>query len=212
MLVRPWDRVEDPTVWRPILGGRRFGELVAAGRGRDVAVVVPTPYSLAGDEVVIHLARTNPVWSAIEENPRVVLSVHADDSYIPGTWKAIGDEDPTVGIPTTLMAVVQVTGSVAPIDDPDELLAVLRTTLLDHGDTDLADPRVHLRQLGSIRALRLPLDEVVAKVKAAGNLDEAHRAAIAGHLDARGGPHDAAAARHVRAVGPGEVAAGGPRS
>lgn len=198
MLVRPWDREPSPERWRPILAARRFGDLVAAGRGRDVAVVVPTPYSLVDDEVLIHLAHTNPVWAAIDENPRVVLSVSADDAYVPGTWKAIADEDPTLGIPTTLMAVVQVTATVTPIDDPDELLAVLRATLADHGDTELADPAAHRRLLGGIRAVRLPLTEVVAKVKAAGNLDAEHRAAIAHRLDARGGPHDAAAARHVR--------------
>jgi transcriptional regulator len=206
VLVRPWDRELDPERWRPVLAARRFGDLVAAGHGRDVAVVVPTPYALVGDEVLVHLARTNPVWAAIDENPRVVLSVSADDVYVPGTWKATGDEDPTLGVPTTLMAVVQVTATVAPIDDPDDLLEVLRATLADHGDTELADPEVHRRLLGGIRAIRLPLTEVVAKVKAAGNLDRPHREAIAHHLDARGGPHDAAAARHVRArpAGPGE--------
>jgi transcriptional regulator len=198
VLVQPWDRVTDPEVWRPILAARRFGDLVASGRGRDVAVVVPTPYSLVGDEVLIHLARQNPVWSAIDENPRVVLSVSADDVHVPGTWKAIGDEDPALGVPTTLMAVVQITATVTPIDDPAALLEVLRGTLADHGDTELADPEVHHRLLGAIRAIRLPLGEVVAKVKAAGNLDAPHRAAVAGRLDARGGPHDAAAARHVR--------------
>lgn len=200
MLVRPWDRELDPDRWRPILAARRFGHLVAAGRGRDVAVVVPTPYSLVGDEVLIHLARTNPVWAAIDENPRVVLSVSADDTYVPGTWKAIGEEDPALGVPTTLMAVVQVTAAVTPIDEPDALLEVLRGTLADHGDTELAAPTVHASLLGAIRAVRLPLTEVVAKVKAAGNLDGEHRAAIAARLDARDGPHDAAAARHVRAV------------
>lgn len=198
MLVRPWDRELDPARWRPILAARRFGDLVAAGRGRDVAVVVPTPYSLVGDEVFIHLAHNNPVWATIEENPRVVLSVSADDAYVPGTWKAIGDEDPALGIPTTLMAVVQVTATVTVVDDPDELLEVLRGTLGDHGDVDLADPSVHRRLLSGIRAIRLPLTEVTAKIKAAGNLDAPHRAAIADHLEARSGPHDAAAAAHVR--------------
>lgn len=203
MLVRPWDRALDADEWRPILAARRFGDLVAGGRDRDVPVVVPTPYSLVGDEVLIHLAAVNPVWAAIEEHPRVVLSVSADDAYVPGSWKAIDDEDPALGIPTTLMAVVQVTATVAPIDEADELLEVLRGTLADHGDRDLADPSVHERLLGSIRAIRLPLTEVVAKVKAAGNLDAPHRDAVAERLDARGGRHDAAAAAHVRRRGAG---------
>ena len=38
---------------------------------------------------------------ALAENPRVLLSVADDWAFIPSAWKAIGDEDPTLGIPTT---------------------------------------------------------------------------------------------------------------
>lgn len=198
MLVRPWDRSLDPAEWRPILAARRFGHLVAAGRDRDVPVVVPTPYTLHGDHVLIHFATTNPIWPALEEQPASVLSVSADDTYVPGVWKAIGDEDPTLGIPTTFMAVVQVTGEVELLEDPDDLLDLLRTTVADHGDHDLADPEVHRRLLGAIRGLRLPLTEVVAKVKVGGNLDDAHLAAVVDRLEERDGPGDRAAAAHAR--------------
>lgn len=33
-------------------------------------VVVPTQFVLGEEEVVSHLARPNPIWAAIEENPR----------------------------------------------------------------------------------------------------------------------------------------------
>ena len=41
----------------------------------------------------------------------MVLSVAGDWSYIPSAWKAIGDEDPRFGIPTTYYAGVQLTGT-----------------------------------------------------------------------------------------------------
>ena len=37
------------------------------------------------------------------------MSVAGDWAFIPGAWKAIGDEDPARGIPTTYYAAVQVT-------------------------------------------------------------------------------------------------------
>ena len=51
----------------------KFGELIAAGRNRDVPVVVPTQFVLIGDEVLVHLLRPNPIWMAIAENPNVLL-------------------------------------------------------------------------------------------------------------------------------------------
>ena len=81
--------------------------------GRDVAVVVPTQFVLDGDDVVLHLARPNPIWAAIEENERVVLSIAGDWAFVPSSWKAIGDEDPARGIPTTYYAAVQLIGAAA---------------------------------------------------------------------------------------------------
>ena len=63
-------------------------------------VISPTPFVLEPDDtVLLHLATPNPIWAAIEENPLVVLAVIGDVAYIPGPWKAIGDEDPALGDP-----------------------------------------------------------------------------------------------------------------
>ena len=73
---------------------------MAAGRGRDVPVVVPTQFTLRSpQQVALHLARPNPIWAALEENPLVVLSVAGDWAYVPAAWKAVGDEDPRRGVP-----------------------------------------------------------------------------------------------------------------
>lgn len=75
MLVHPWDAAQDADEARQFLAVQGFGQLIASGHGRPVAVVVPTQYVLDGPDVVLHLARPNPVWAAIEENPAVLLSV-----------------------------------------------------------------------------------------------------------------------------------------
>lgn len=72
---------------------------------------VPTQFLLIEDTVWLHLARPNPVFQALFENPNVVLSIAGDWAYIPDAWKAIGEEDPRSGIPTTYYAAVQLIGT-----------------------------------------------------------------------------------------------------
>jgi transcriptional regulator len=55
----------------------------------------------------------------------------------------------------------------------------------------------HPRKIESILGISIAVDSVSAKFKYGGNVDEAHRLAVVAHLEARDGPGDAAAARHV---------------
>jgi transcriptional regulator len=56
----------------------------------------------------------------------------------------------------------------------------------------------------SILGITIALEEVSAKFKYGGNVDEAHRLAVVDHLRQRNGPGDTAAAGHVlRRLGPG---------
>jgi transcriptional regulator len=198
VFIHEWDAgTEDE--WRAFVDAHGFGELIAAGRDRDLPVVVPTQFVLSGDEVVLHLLRRNPIWAAIEENPNVLLCVSGDWAYIPSDWKVIGDEDPTEGIPTTYYASVQLAGRVQPIDEPEGIAEVLREQLTSlQPETDVIDPEQHGAKLRAIRAMRIDVVEVRAKFKYGGNVDDAHRQAVAERLDARDGPGDRAAAAHVR--------------
>jgi transcriptional regulator len=186
--------------WRSFLAAHAFGELVAAGRGRDVAVVVPTQFVLAGDEVLIHLVKANPVWKALEENPHVVLCVSGDWAYIPSSWKVIGDEDPTMGIPTTYYASVQLTGVAEVVAEPEDVAAVLRAQLADlQPDVAVVDPTEHGNKLRAIQAMRIRITAVRSKFKYGGNVDAAHRLAVAERLADRDAPGDRAALAHLRA-------------
>jgi transcriptional regulator len=198
MLVHPWDATEGDDEWRAFVDAQAFGQLIASGRDRDVPVVVPTQYVLETDEVILHLARPNPVWRAIEENPTVLLSVAGDWAFVPSDWKAIEDEDPAVGIPTTYYAAVQLRCEATVVDDNEGKLAILRRQLgVFEPEVGHADPAVHERKLPGIRGLRLSIREVTGKFKYGGNVDDAHRLAIAERLTAREGPGDAAARAHL---------------
>ena len=202
MYIAPADASLGEAEWRPFVEATGFGHLVAAGRGRDIPVVVPTQFVLSGDAVRLHLVRTNPLFEAINENARVLLSVAGDWAFIPSAWKAIDDEDPELGIPTTYYAAVQLTGTATVHDerqDPGSVAAVLRQQLdALQPDIAVADPAMaHPRQIQSILGISIAVESVAAKFKYGGNVDEAHRLAVVDHLGERQGPGDAAAAGHV---------------
>ena len=204
MLVHPWDAPLDTDEVLTFVRAQGFGHLVVPGR-REVPVVVPTQFVLDDEartaefpDVLLHLARPNPVWSALEENPTVVLSVAGDWAYVPSAWKAIDDEDPALGIPTTYYGAAQIVGAAAVLDDDEDKLDVLRRQLaVLEPDVAHADPSVHARRLAGIRAIRITVREVTGKFKYGGNVDARHRAAVADRLAARGGPGDEAARGHL---------------
>jgi transcriptional regulator len=194
VLIHEWDASTDDTEWRAFVATHGFGDLVAGGRGRDLPVVVPTQFVLSGDEVLLHLVRNNPIWSAIDENPNVLLCVAGDWAFIPSSWKVVGEEDPAYGIPTTYYAAVQIEGRASVMREPDEVAAVLRVQLgALQPEERVVDPSEHGPRLKAITGMRIEITAVRAKFKYGGNVDRAHRAAVAERLAERDGPGDAAA-------------------
>ena len=64
---------------------------------------------------------------------------------------------------------------------------------------EIADPlSAHAARLGTIRAIRIVIEQVRAKFKYGGNVDVAHREAVIAALESRGRPGDLAAARQTR--------------
>jgi len=199
VLIHPWDASASQDEWVSFVRAQQFGHLVAAGRGRDVPVVVPTQFALASPELVLlHLARPNPIWDALAENAAVLLSVAGDWAYIPAAWKALGDEDPRMGVPTTYYAAVQLIGDATIVDDADGKAEILRAQLaVTEPGSGVADPIEHGRRLNGIRGIRIAVREVRAKFKYGGNVDAEHRAEVARRLAERHGPGDTAALGHL---------------
>jgi transcriptional regulator len=208
MYIAGVDRSVDESEWRPFVESQGFGHLVAPGMGLDYPVVVPTQFVFEGQEVIFHLAGPNPALAALEDNPKALISIAGDWAFVPSAWKAIGDEDPAMGIPTTYYAAVQLLGRATVVSDPAAVSEVLRRQLgAIQPDIPIADPeQAHQSRLRSIRAVVLTVDEVRAKFKYGGNVDEAHRLAVIERLRERNGPGDLAAAAHTvrRMASPGD--------
>ena len=203
MFIAPVDATRGEDEWRPFVLAHPFGHLVApGGPDRELPIVVPTQFVLEGDTVWLHLVRANPIFTALAENPRVLLSVADDWAFIPSSWKAVGDEDPALGIPTTYYGAVQLSGAATVHDErtaPGSVAAILRRQLATfQPDVEVADPgQSHAPQLLGILGISINVEQVSAKFKYGGNVDEPHRRVVAERLRARGGPGDDAAAGHV---------------
>ena len=203
MFIAPADATRGEDEWRSFVTSHPFGHLVApGGPGRGLPVVVPTQFVLEDRTVWLHLVRANPIFGALAENPRVLLSVADDWAFIPSSWKAIGDEDPALGIPTTYYGAVQLAGTATVYDErsaPGSVAAILRRQLgTFQPEVDVADPgQAHATKLLGILGISIDVEQVSAKFKYGGNVDEAHRRSVVEHLHERGASGDDAAAEHV---------------
>ena len=145
MFIAPADATRSEDEWRTFISSHPFGHLVApGGTGRDLPVVVPTQFVLEQRTVWLHLVHANPIFTALAENPRVLLSVADDWAFIPSSWKAIDGEDPALGIPTTYYGAVQLFGTATVHDErtaPGSVAAILRRQLgTFQPGVDVADP------------------------------------------------------------------------
>ena len=205
MLVHPWDAPSHDDEWRAVLHEFDFGQLIApGGPDRELPVVVPTHFIFDGENTIeLHLARPNPVWAALAERPRALLTVVADYVYVPATVNADAGDDPALGVPTSYYAAVQAEVDVEIVDDPVAKASILARQLrhFEREDSTRVTPSIDVesdvRQMPGIRGLQLTITGVNAKFKFGGNKTREHRAEIAASLQSRNGPMDAAAARRL---------------
>jgi transcriptional regulator len=203
MLIHPWDQASREE-WQSFLAATDFGQLVTAGLVDGYPVVVPTHFVYDGHEtVLLHLARPNPVWRALDADPHVVLALAADYTYVDAAWNADPGTDPTVGVPTSYYTGIQLLCRAEVVDDPDEKAALLAVQLahFEPDDSTRVTPSTAVesdrRLMPGIRGLRLHVEQVRAKMKYGGNKSLDQRAEIAGHLADRDGPMDRVAREHL---------------
>jgi transcriptional regulator len=78
MLIHPWDGAISETEWRDWLAGHDFGQLAVNDLDNGAPHVIPTHLAVDSDTLLVHLARPNKFWAAIQARPIVVMSVVDD--------------------------------------------------------------------------------------------------------------------------------------
>ncbi|MEV0535155.1 FMN-binding negative transcriptional regulator [Kitasatospora sp. NPDC050463] len=193
MLIRSWDRGDEPE-WRAWLAqGRDFGLLAANGPPGQGPVLVPTHFLLDVErgEVLLHLAKPNPLFAAVRADPEVTLAVTDDYAFAPGHWRG----EP--GTPTSYYASVQFACTAEIVEDAAGKAAILNRQLA-HFQPETPATRVvpgeepFGRLLSGVRGLRLTVRTVRAKFKYDDKKAVAEQQAVADRLAERGQGLDAA--------------------
>ena len=204
MLIHPWDEATREE-WQRVLAAADFGQLITAGHVDGFPVVVPTHFLYDGDStVLLHLARPNPVWKALDADPHVVLALTGDYTYVEAEWNTEPGHRPGVRRAHVVLhrraAALPRRGRRRPGREgrdpapPSSTTSSRPTPSASHRRPDNESDR---RQLPGIRGLRLHLEGVRAKMKYGGNKTPEHRREIADHLAERDGPMDSAARDHL---------------
>lgn len=205
MLIHPWDAALDEAEWQSWLAGTdRFGILAVNNLDPAAAPpMVPTHFTHKGRELLLHLARPNPVWPHLEAAAEVRLTVIGDYAYIPTYWRAKAGGPDEDGVPTSYYSSVQFVCRPTIVDDPDGKARILATQLDDfqpegrHADVAVGeDP--YGRMLPGIRGIRLEVLRVEAKFKYDDANPVEHRERVVANLEERRHGLDTAAAAQQR--------------
>ena len=205
MLIHPWDAALDAAEWQSWLASTdRFGMLAVNNLDPAQApLVLPTHFTLAGGELLLHLARPNPVWPHLEAAAEVRLTVIGDYAYIPTYWRAKAGGPDEDGVPTSYYSAVQFVCRPMVVDDPQGKAEILAAQLADlqpegrHAEMAV-DEAPYGRMLPGIRGVRLTVSRVEAKFKYDDHNPVEHRERVVGRLEERGRGLDGGAATQQR--------------
>ena len=212
MFIQPWDAALNDSEWREWLKSTdRFGALAVNNRDpAEAPFVLPTHFTLAGDVLLVHLARPNPVWPHLEAARQVRLTIIGDYAYIPTYWRAKAGGSDENGVPTSYYATVQFVCRPTVVDDPNDKAELLTAQLADfqpegrHAEVAVDSPP-YGRMLSGIRGIRMDVLRVEAKFKYDDHNPVDHRERVIGLLGQRAHGLDSGAAlqqrRRLDAVG-----------
>jgi transcriptional regulator len=205
MLIHPWDAALEPAEWQDWLATtERFGVLAVNNFDPGQApLVLPTHFTLAGDELLMHFARPNPVWPHLKAAAEVRLAVTGDYAYIPSYWRAKAGGPDEDGVPTSYYSAVQFVCRPTVVDDAEGKAEILAEQLADlqpegRHPTVAVAAAPYGRMLSGIRGVRLAVLRVEAKFKYDDANPVEHRERTIDRLEQRGQGLDARAAAQQR--------------
>ncbi|MHA6643327.1 FMN-binding negative transcriptional regulator [Mesorhizobium sp. A623] len=191
----PLFRETRPDVLHALIRAHPFGLLISSGQ--DGPTANPLPFVL--DDAVephgrlrVHLARANPQWRVLADNPgtTVLVVFQGVDSYITPSWYETKRETGKV-VPTWNYAMVQVRGTAHVIEDAAWLAQQIGDLTGLHENkrqepwavSDAPDAYIQ-SQIKGIVGIEIDIVEISGKWKVSQNRPVADRAGVAAGLDA----------------------------
>jgi len=182
-------------------------ELVTTG-GDGYPVATLMPFLRDGDRVLMHMARGNAHWRAIEPGTPALAIVAGAQAYVSPSWYATKREHGRV-VPTWNYSAVHLTGRVTAHHE-EAWLRDLVERLTDRHESHRADrwsvddaPADYVtKQLRAIVGVELVVERVEAKAKLSQNRSDEDRAGVVEGLEATGAERDAQVAADMRRVDP----------
>lgn len=189
MYVPPFNALDDEAAIRSLVAAARTGWLVTtAPDGVPLATLLPLLWR--DDVVVMHMARANPQWRAIEPESPGLIIVPGPEAYVSPSWYASKREHGRV-VPTWNYSAVHLTGAVTVRQDTEWLRAAV-TDLTDRHEssrdepwavTDAPEPYVD-GQLRGIVGIELVVTRIEGKNKLSQNRSAADRRGVVAGLRA----------------------------
>ncbi|MBB4952567.1 transcriptional regulator [Agrobacterium vitis] len=193
----PHFRQQDTDALFALIEQNPLGLLITSGTGGLIAN--PLPFYLRrrtveseADCLLVHLARANPQWKAIQAGDEVLVSFMGADHYITPNWYATKQESGKV-VPTWNYQIVQVRGKATVYQDATWLMQQV-SALTDQQEATQPRPwavqdapEAFLQaQMRGIVGIEISITAIEGKLKASQNRNEADCTGVRNGLEAEG--------------------------
>jgi transcriptional regulator len=205
----PLHRNENLPELHALIKERVFGLLISNGAEGLIANSVPFVLDTAGSKLgvlKVHLARANPQWRDLGEQPDALVVFQGHDHYITPSWYATKQETGKV-VPTWNYTMVQAKGRAKVMDDAWlgqqilELTQALEQRREQPWAVGDAPADFIAMQRRAIVGLEIEILDIRGKWKTSQNRNAADRAGVISGLDALGDEDSRAMAGIVRETG-----------
>jgi transcriptional regulator len=197
-----FNRMDEPDV-SDFLDAVGTAELVTTGAdGYPVATLMP--FLRDGDRLLMHMARGNPHWQAMDHGCPALAIVAGPQAYVSPAWYAAKREHGRV-VPTWNYSAVHLIGTVSTHHD-EAWLRDLVERLTDRHEADRPDrwsvddapPEFIVKQLRAIVGVELSIERIEAKAKLSQNRSSEDRSGVIAGLEDTGAVRDAQVAQDMR--------------
>ncbi len=199
MYVPYFNALEDLAEIQSLVAAVGSAQLVTTGLdGYPLASLLPVIWEPDRQRLVMHMARANQHWKAIEPSTPCLVVVTGPEAYVSPAWYATKAEHGKV-VPTWNYSAVQFVGRVSVVHEPDWLREAVSSLSdlhesrresagLEGWSVDDAPEKYVAGQLRAIVGIEVGIEKVEAKSKLSQNRTDADRLGVIAGLRAEVGP------------------------